>query len=50
MNKGWIIDPYSPDFLTTAQLYLATGLWRFQCERLGDFRGSFDRAILEFNL
>jgi hypothetical protein len=33
-NKGWIIGLDSPDFSTTAQLSLATGLRRFQCERL----------------
>jgi Transposase IS200 like len=38
IDKGWVIGLDSPDFSTTAQLQLATGLWRFQCQRLAAAR------------
>ena len=34
IKKGWIIGLDSPDFPITAQLYLATGLWPSQSQRL----------------
>ena len=34
IKKDWIIGLDSPDFPITAQLYLATGLWPSQSQRL----------------
>ena len=47
--KGWIIGLDSPDFPITAQLYLATGLWRFQSERLAVARNHSSHPKLSFD-